>query len=211
VLTDAETARYGVSLLVAGGAIGIGLALTSGPLVWVIGMIGFLIGWAYSAPPLSLNGRGLGELSVALGFGILIPWGADYVQRGVFDWLPILAGTPMGLLVANLLYINQFPDRRADEAVGKHHWVVRLGARRARWGYGAAAVAAFAVLGIEIGLGMLPALAWIAAVPAVLSLVAAQRLVKYAEQPAALEPAIRFTILAALSHGLLLSIALFNA
>ena len=40
-----------------------------------------------------------------------------------------------GVNVLNILYINQFPDRRADEMTGKRHWVVRLGATRARWGY----------------------------------------------------------------------------
>jgi 1,4-dihydroxy-2-naphthoate octaprenyltransferase len=181
VLSTAETARFGV-----------------------------LLGWAYSAPPLSLNARGLGELSVALGFGVVIPWGADYVQRGAFDWLPILAGIPYALLVANLLYINQFPDRRADEAAGKHHWVVRLGVSRARWGYLGAVIVAYAVLASEIVTGVLPNAAWIALPPAALSFIAAGHLLRYAETPQALEPAIRFTILGALSHGLLLSIALFG-
>ncbi len=210
VLSTAETARYGALLLAAGGFIGVGLALESRPLLWLAGMLGFLLGWAYSAPPLMLNGRGLGELSVALGFGILIPFGADYVQRGAFDWLPILAGAPYALLVANLLYINQFPDRRADEAAGKSHWVVRLGARRARWGYTAAAAAAYAILVIEILTGVLPRTAWVALVPAALSFAAARQLLRFAETPPALTPAIRFTIVAMLSHGLLLSIALFS-
>ena len=33
---------------------------------------------------------------------------------------------PYALLVANLLYINQFPDRKADAAAGKNNLVVRL-------------------------------------------------------------------------------------
>jgi 1,4-dihydroxy-2-naphthoate octaprenyltransferase len=208
VLTTGQTARYGVLLLAAGGAIGVALALAAGSLLWLIGLTGMLLGWAYSAPPLSLNSRGFGELSVALGFGILIPFGADYVQRGAFNILPIAASVPYALLVANLLYINQFPDRRADDAVGKHHWVVRLGARRARWGYAAAAGAAYAILGLEIATGRLPTAAWLAALPAAPSAAAAWLLVRHAEQPQALAPAIRFTILAAVSHALLLTIAL---
>ena len=209
VLTTEETVRYGALLLVAGGLIGVGLALTSRPLLWFIGMSGILLGWAYSAPPLKLNSRGWGELSVALGFGILIPFGAYYVQRGLFDWLPVLAGAPYALLVASLLYINQFPDRHADNAAGKHHWVVRLGARRARWGYAAAVAAAYAILLTEIAFGVLPMTAWIAALPAALSFTAAQQLLQFAELPSRLVLAIQLTILAALSHALLLSIAVF--
>ena len=210
VLTTADTARYGAWLLAAGGAIGAALALHSRPLLWLTGMFGLLLGWAYSAPPLKLNSRGWGEPSVAIGFGVLIPFGADYVQRGAFDWLPILAGVPYALLVASLLYINQFPDRRADDAAGKHHWVVRLGARRARWGYAAAVATAYAILLVEIALGVLPQAAWIAVLPAVLSFIAAQQLLKFSEIPQRLVPAIRLTILAAMSHALLLSIALFT-
>lgn len=211
VLTTGQTARYGVLLLAAAGAIGVALALASGPLLWLIGLSGVLLGWAYSAPPLSLNSRGFGELSVALGFGVLIPAGADYVQRGAFDMLPIAAGVPYALLVANLLYINQFPDRRADDTAGKHHWVVRLGARRARWGYAAAAGTAYATLGLEIATGQLPTAAWPAALPAVPSAAAAWQLVRHAERPQALAPAIRFTILAAVSYALVLTVALAGA
>jgi 1,4-dihydroxy-2-naphthoate octaprenyltransferase len=42
--------------------------------------------------------------------------------------------------------INQFPDRRADEAAGKRHWVVRLRPRAAARGYAGIAVTAYAWL-----------------------------------------------------------------
>jgi 1,4-dihydroxy-2-naphthoate octaprenyltransferase len=208
VLTSGETARYGVALFVCGAAIGVWLAFASGPGLWWIGAFGLLLGWAYSAPPFNLNSRGFGELSVAIGFGVLIPLGADYVQRGALDVLPLLAGLPFALLVANLLYINQFPDRRADEAAGKRHWVVRLGARRARWGYVTLVVLAYAILLAEVAFGVLPMLAAIAALPAVFSFSAAAQLLRYAETPARLAPAIQQTILAMLAHGVLLSAAL---
>ncbi len=210
IFSPHQTLRYGVLLLLFGGLIGSVLAVTSGPGLWLIGGVGVLIGWAYSAPPLSLNSRGLGEACVALGFGVLIPSGADYVQRGEFSALPLIIGLPYGLLVANLLYINQFPDRQADEAAGKRHWVVRLGARRARWGYLALAATAYVLLTGNIIQGLLPRLAWLAAVPAVFSAAAGYRLLLFADSPAKLVPGIRLTILAAITHGLLLSFALWQ-
>jgi len=79
----------------------------------VLGMVGVLIGWAYSATPFRLNSRGLGEFCVFLGFlGLVV--GADYVQRQIFSLVPISAGVSYALLVTSLLYINQFPDRHAD-------------------------------------------------------------------------------------------------
>src|SRR3970040_263437 len=86
------------------------------------GRAGLFTAWAYSAPPLKLNSRGLGEACVAMGFG-LIAVGADYVQRAEFSLFPVVAVLPYALLVTNLLYINQFPELKADAATGKRHWV----------------------------------------------------------------------------------------
>jgi len=210
VLSARQTFRYGVVLLAAAAAIGIGLglAVSFGPGLWLIGALGLFVGWAYSAPPLCLNGRGLGEISVALGFGILIPLGADYVQRGSLSPVPILVAIPYALLVTNLLYINQFPDLRADRAAGKHHWVVRLGARRARWGYVVLAAVAYSVLIAEVGFADLPRAALIALIPAAFSAVAARQLLAHAQRPALLAGAIRMTIVAMIGHGLLLAAAL---
>jgi 1,4-dihydroxy-2-naphthoate octaprenyltransferase len=208
VLTAAQMARFGAGLLAIAAAIGLWLALYAGPALIALGAFGLLLGWGYSAPPLRLAARGLGEISVALGFGLLIPLGADLVQRQALAWPALLAGLPYALLVANLLYINQFPDRRADRTSGKHHWVVRLGARRARWGYLIMALAAYALLAIEIQTGVLPAAAWSALLPLAASLGAAGMLLRDAERPGRLAPAIRLTVVAMLAHGLLLAAAL---
>lgn len=211
VFTAQQTLIYGLWLLAGAAAIGAGLALLAGPGLWWIGALGLFIGWAYSAPPFSLNSRGLGECCVGLGFGLLIPLGADYVQRSGGALSPLQAGIPYALLATNLLYINQFPDRRADAAAGKHHWVVRLGARRARWVYAGLALLAYGVLLAEVVLGVLPVLALLALVPAPLSGLAALVLLRHAGQPARLAGAIRLTILSLLGHGLLLAVALVLA
>lgn len=208
LFTPKQTASYGVTLLAVGGLLGIGLSFVSGFGLWVVGAAGIFLGWAYSAPPVCLNHRGLGELSVAMGFGILIPIGADYVQRGVFSWAPVFAGLPYALLVANLLFINQFPDRRADAAAGKRHWVVRLGPERARWGYALIGVLAYAVLVIEVMQRKLPTAALWALLPALLSAVAAYQLVRHVHRLARLRPAIAFTIAAMIAYGSVLAGAL---
>ncbi|MEW6445923.1 MAG: prenyltransferase [Pseudomonadota bacterium] len=208
VLDARETRDFALLLFGLTALIGIGLTVWTGlGLVWV-GLAGLLIGWAYSAPPLALNSRGLGELSVALGFGLLMPLGADMVQRHAFDPLPMLAGLPYALLVANLLYINQFPDRLADAAAGKRHWVVRLGPDKARWGYILMALAAYAILILEWAWGALPDWALLGLLPIPLSIFASLALLRHAASPDRLGTAIRMTIAAALSHGALLSLGL---
>lgn len=207
VLTTTETAVFGAALFGVTFIAGVFLTWSSGPGLFAIGAAGLLIGWAYSAPPLKLNSRGWGELCVALGFG-LITVGADFVQRGTFSWIPVLAAVSYALLVTNILFINQFPDRKADAAVGKRHWVARLDVRTARWGYLLIAGVAYGWLAAAVVMGKLPALTLISLLAAALSLRAARDLLRYAGEPGKLIPAIPLSIGAASLHGLLLAATL---
>lgn len=210
VLTRAQTARFGAALFLVTIAAGLWLAYRTGPGLLAIGATGLAIGWAYSAPPLRLNSRALGEPCVTAGF-LLIALGADYVQRRAFDPAPLAAALCYALLVTDILYINQFPDRKADEAAGKWHWVVRLGAERARWGYAVIAVLAYGALAALTISGNLPLLALAGLLAAPLSLRAAAMLVANASRPRALAPAIRLTIAAACLNGVLVTLALLLA
>lgn len=210
VLSQRETALYGVALLLAVIAAGLWLTLVSAPgLIW-IGGVGLFIGWTYSAPPLKLNSRGYGEVGVWAGFA-LIAIGTDFVQRGQFSAAPLIAVTSYALLVTNVLFINQFPDLKADEAAGKHHLVVRLGPMKARWGYALIALAAYGWVIAAAIAGALPWLALIALAPAALSTRAAAALLRLSSTPKSLAPAIQQTIGAASLHGLLLSAAIAAA
>ena len=209
VLSKQETARFGAALLASGAVIGLWLFLQSGSGLIVIGLLGLFIGWAYSAPPLVLNSRGLGELCVAIGFGLLIVSGADYVQRHHFAALPLLASLPYALLATALLYINQFPDRAADEQAGKYHWVVRLGAQRARWGYLILVSVAYGTLLALVLQRLLPVWSLLGMLPLLLSVRAAFTLLSHAHDLPKLAPAIVQTILALLGHGILLAFGLW--
>jgi 1,4-dihydroxy-2-naphthoate octaprenyltransferase len=202
--------RYGLGLMAAVIIIGVYLVSQTGvELLW-LGLLGILIGWGYSAPPLQLNSRGLGEFCVLAGF-TLLPLGAWLVQTGVLSFDVVLIALPVGLLTANLLFINQFPDRRADIEAGKIHWVARLEPGKARWGYVLMAGAAWLLLVVIITAGLLPPSALISLLPAAITFRAARILLKYADQPARLVPAIQMTILAMLAHGTLLSLVLLFA
>jgi 1,4-dihydroxy-2-naphthoate octaprenyltransferase len=208
VLTLRATGIFGYALLAAVVPAGLWLAHASAPgLLW-IGQAGLATGWAYSAPPFKLMSRGLGEIAVALGWLIVVV-GADYVQRGEFSYTPVVAGLGYGLLMANLLFIYQFPDLKADAAAGKRNLVVRLGPQRARWLYPGIAVSAHLWLFGAVLAGALPMLSLLALASAFPASLAARRLLRDAKRPAALDPAIRATIGAALLHGALFAGALF--
>ncbi len=208
VLTPAQTAYFGYLLLGLAMMGGLYLSWLVGPGLLAIGAVGVLIGWAYSAAPLRLNGRGLGELCVLIGFlGIVV--GADYVQRRAFSLQPIMVGMPYALLVTNLLYINQFPDRKADATAGKRHLVVRLPLDKAILVYPALAGFAFAWLVLVVAMHKLPMLAMLSALPLLFSVRAWWLLHQFAAKPAHLLPAIRLTLATMLGHALLLTIIMF--
>ena len=207
VLSLRATGVFGAALFAVVVAAGTWLAVRTGAQLIAIGFAGLVIGWAYSAPPLKLNSRGLGELCVWAGFA-LIAVGADFVQRGVYSALPLIAVAGYALLVTNVLYINQFPDRSADASAGKRHWVVRLGPDRARWGYALMAGAAYGWVIVAVAAGWLPAMTLVSLLPAAMSAIAAVQLLRHASQPQALAPAIQLTIGAAALHGSLLAASL---
>lgn len=204
VLSAPETARFGALLLGTVIAAGSVLAWVSGPGVWAMGLAGLFLGWAYSAPPFKLNSRGLGELCVAAGFGPIVV-GTDYVQRAAFSATAAVAAVSYALLVANVLYINQFPDRSADAVAGKRHWVVRLPLAWAGWGYVLTGLWAYLWLAGAAATGLLPSWALLGLAAAPLTALAGRDAVRHAHEPGRLRPAIKHTLAAAFLHGLLLT------
>ena len=207
LLSINATGMFGYALLAAVIPAGLWLAAVSGPGLIGIGLAGLLTGWAYSAPPGKLQSRGLGELGITAGW-LLVVLGTDYVQRRGFSFLPVAVGLGYALLVANVLYINQFPDVKADAQAGKRTLVVRLGPRKARWGYLALVVGAHLWLVWGVAAGWLPVRA-LAGLAALLPAAGALRnLWPNASRPAQLLPAVKLTILAAVLHGSVLALAL---
>ncbi len=113
--------------LALGAIVGLYLTWLVGWPLLLLGVIGGLSGFFYTARPLALGYRGWGELFIALDFGILPVLGAYYVQVQTFTWTALFASLPVALLISAVLWINQFPDYEADRLANKWHWVVRLG------------------------------------------------------------------------------------
>lgn len=207
VLSAQQMAKFGYGLFAAVVPAGLWLTFNSAPGLIAIGLAGLLLGWAYSAPPLKLVSRGFGELVITASWLALVA-GADFVQRGAFSWTPVLFGMPFALLVANILFINQFPDLAADRLAGKRTLVVRAGPQEARWFYLAITALAYGWLLFLIDKLALPGAYGLAVLPVVLSLRAGRDLLQHADEPAQLAAAIKLSIGAALAHGLLLGAVL---
>lgn len=121
----------GCGLLGVAAALGLYLATIKGMPILILGILGVALACAYSLKPLALAGRGVGELAVAIGFGL--PVGAcAWLQEGIVSWSAVAAGVAIGCWSAAILIANEIPDREADAQSGKRTLVVRLGLGGAR-------------------------------------------------------------------------------
>jgi 1,4-dihydroxy-2-naphthoate polyprenyltransferase len=201
IVTIEQTRALGLTLLAIGVAGGIVLAWFTGTALLVIGLVGVLLAWSYSAPPLKLMSRSLGELAVGAAWGLVV-LGAAYVAHGSISAGAGSVATGFALLAANILLVNEIPDASADAAVGKRTSVVLVGAAGAARVYAALALITQAWLIAAVVLGVAPrgALGGLASAP--FAFAACVLVVRHAAQPDRLAPAIKLTIVTALAYGL---------
>jgi len=201
IVSVAQTRALAYLLLFWLASFGVLLAVRTNGWVLVLGLTGTFLLWAYSAPPLALMTRGLGEMVIAIVWALVVI-GADAVQRGTVSILPAVTAVSFGLLAANVLLINEFPDAVADAQVGKRTLVVRLGAETAALLYGLIGLAAhlWLALGVQWLYQPEPALWGLLSAP--LTLAATVLLWRRRRTTQRLRPAIVLTIAAAHVHGL---------
>ncbi len=149
VLVDSLLTREQVRLIaligyLLGAGTGLAIVLTREVSVLWIGLVGMACAYFYNASPLRLSYRGFGEAAVALCYGPLIAAGTYLVQRGTLSLDVVAVSVPLGLLIGAFLWINEFPDYRADLAAAKRNLVVRMGRRRASRVFAGILGAAFA-------------------------------------------------------------------
>lgn len=106
------------SLYIIGFIIGLYFTWLRGLPIMVFIALGALFGIFYTADPVLLKHRSVGEISVFLAFGPLMVGGAYYALTGIFSWRPMIASTPIGLLVALVLLANNIRDKDFDATVG---------------------------------------------------------------------------------------------
>ena len=85
----------------------------------VIALLAVFLGVFYSAPPLKLAFRGLGELIIGVIFGPLLMMGVYYSCSGRMAWEIVWISIPTGLLVLNILYTHSLIDQAGDRECGK--------------------------------------------------------------------------------------------
>jgi 1,4-dihydroxy-2-naphthoate octaprenyltransferase len=135
------------------------LTLRAGDAKWpLVGLVvfGALSAYFYTAPPLSLKHRGIGDIQVMLSFAILMVFGAFYVQARVLAWAPLLDAIPIGVLVVDILHINNLRDLPADQHAGIRTVAIMLGERGAKTLHDIYVLTAYAATILLVIAGLLP-------------------------------------------------------
>jgi len=135
MLTHKQVLALGLGLFVLSLPIGIYLTLAKGFTVLIVGLLGFLAGFFYTANPISFKYLALGEPMVFLMWGPLMVSGAYFVQQGEITSQAILVSIPFGILVALILLANNIRDIQYDSKVGIKTMPILLGHQKAVWLY----------------------------------------------------------------------------
>jgi 1,4-dihydroxy-2-naphthoate octaprenyltransferase len=190
-----------------GSSIGLYLAYTRGIEVLILGVIGIGSGFFYTAPPIRLVNRGIGEVFIGLNFGVLMTLGAYFVQTKVLALEAIFPSIPIAILISAVLYINEFPDYAADKSVGKLTIVVRLGRKRAAKGYAVLMAALYLsiILPVFLNLTNWYTVLGLASMP--IAVLGSKYALRHYDQSLPLTPAYASTVMNHLLTGLFLSLS----
>ncbi len=96
---------------------------------FIVALVANLLGWIYSAPPLRLNSRGLGEITIAFVTGFIIPSAGYIVVKGRLDPLLLFLSVPFTMYGLVLSLSLEAPDIETDRKGGKNNIAVRKGKR----------------------------------------------------------------------------------
>jgi 1,4-dihydroxy-2-naphthoate polyprenyltransferase len=100
---------------------------------WILFPLLLIAGFSAYFYNVVLSKRMMGEIFAGLGFGPLLVLGSYFIQTGRYSWETLFASLAPGILTANLLFLNEFPDSEADQEGGRKHFVISLGRRDASY------------------------------------------------------------------------------
>ncbi|MCK4752109.1 MAG: 1,4-dihydroxy-2-naphthoate octaprenyltransferase [Planctomycetes bacterium] len=151
ILSPKATLLTSIVALAFGSVVGLVIVvMTKSVFILILGLIGLLGGFFYTAPPVRLGYRGIGEFVIAILFGLLPVYGSYYLQTGAIDTTPILPAAIVSLLIFLVILINEFPDLNADAAVNKKTLIVWLGINPSIWIYRIVFVATFIIAAVML-------------------------------------------------------------
>jgi 1,4-dihydroxy-2-naphthoate octaprenyltransferase len=141
-----------ICLLIAMG-IGAYFVLTKG---WVLFPLLLVAGFSAYFYNVYLAKWMMGEFFAGLNLGTLLILGSYFVQTGRYSWEALIASIAPAILTSNLLFLNEFPDREADQKGGRRHFVITMGKEDARFLFVGLLVASYLCIILGVLTKMMP-------------------------------------------------------
>ncbi len=137
LIKPSRVLSLGLTALALGAIVGIIAAFAGGPLVYLLGVIGLLCAYFYSATTHSIASITFGEIVGFFLFGPLITLGAYLVmaQTHSVDRTTLIYSIPLGLLAAAAIHANNMRDIEGDAYARRRTIASILGLQRSRWLY----------------------------------------------------------------------------
>ena len=200
---------FGLICLAITAAIGIYFITVYKWTIVPVGVIGVLIVFLYT--PYLTKLSGITEIvGPGLGFGLMV-LGTYVTQTGGYSAGAAVVTVVDGLLIADLLLINEFPDVEADKAAGRKHLPIILGKTKAGIIYSVLLMGAYITIIAGAAAGVLPWLALVGLLTLPLAFKAMQAAVKYNNDMSKLVPALGMDVITVLVTPLLMSIGIVIA
>lgn len=176
------------------------------PHLWLLYLLSAFFSKYYTAPPVKLAYRGLGEVSVWFAFGPMAILIATVGQNIGFHPLVYLLMPVSGLSTLSILLAGQMIDLDADRDGGKHGVASRLGTQATSWIY------LFVQLGIIANVVAIvfifPGATWpflLSLIPYIITMpMAANIIMRYHNEPDKLKKGAKLTVLLHLAFSIML-------
>ena len=177
-ISERAALRLAYALFAVTILLGLYLVSVRGPLMLLLGVLGVLGGYFYTAPPFQYKYRAMGVPLVFLQMGVLMTVGGYFAATGMFDWRVVVFAIPAGLLVTAILHGNEWRDIAEDTRLGFSTYSGRAGRTAAYRAYAGLVIGAYLTLALGVMAGVLPTLTLLA----MLSLPAGWLLLRSAER-----------------------------
>jgi len=202
LLKPAQVLWFGLVCLLLDIPIGVYFVIIRGWLLLPLLLVALICILLYSPFILKLRWP---EWSPGLGLGILPVLGAYFVQTAAYTLPAIVASIPSGILVHNLLLLNEFPDIEADKKAGRKTLPITMGGRGASIVYSALTLIVYLWIIGGVLAKLMPAFSLIALLTLPMAIKAIQGALKYQDM-GKLVPAMGNNVLVVLLTQLLLGI-----
>jgi len=203
LLKPTHILRFGLVSFLLAVPIGIYFVITRGWLLLPLLLVGAICILLYTPFLTRLRWP---EWAPGVGMGTLPVLGFYFVQTATYTIPAVIAAIPSGILVHNLLLLNEFPDAEADKKGGRKTLPITVGKAKASVLYSTLTVVIYFWIAGAVALRLMPVFSLIALLTLPFAIKAIRGALRHREELSELVPAMSNNVLVVLLAQLLLGV-----